>query len=106
MSMSGVFARPLAMGGCCGASFDPVPVADFSGDPVVGVAPLAVQFTDLSTHNPTFWLWDFGDGETSAAQNPLHTYAAADTYTVTVTATNGDGSDSEVKAAYITAAGA
>jgi len=35
---------------------------------------LSVQFIDISTDNPTNWLWDFGDGSTSSEQNPFHTY--------------------------------
>jgi PKD repeat protein len=75
--------------------------ADFSATPTSGTAPLAVQFTDLSTGNPTSWLWDFGDGNSSTSQNPSHTYTLAGTYTVTLTASNGGGSDSETKVGYI-----
>lgn len=45
-------------------------------------------FTDTSK-GATGWLWSFGDGATSTAQNPTHTYAAFGTYTVSLTATNG-----------------
>jgi uncharacterized delta-60 repeat protein len=38
-----------------------VPVAGFSGTPIVGHAPLTVTFTDLSTESPTGWAWYFGD---------------------------------------------
>ncbi len=81
---------------------DPAPVADFEGSPTSGEAPLTVNFTDLSTNNPTSWDWDFGDGGTSTAQNPSHTYNEAGTYTVTLTATNSCGSDTETKTDYIT----
>lgn len=37
------------------------------------------------------WLWDFGDGKTSALQNPTHTYAAAGDYTVALTITDANG---------------
>jgi PKD repeat protein len=50
--------------------------------------PLAVQFFDRSTGDPTAWSWNFGDGKTSNARNPTHTYAVGNTYTVTLTATN------------------
>jgi PKD repeat protein len=78
------------------------PVADFSGTPTTGEAPLDVTFTDLSTGNPTSWDWDFGDGSPhSSLQNPAHTYSAAGDYTVTLTATNACGSDDEIKVDYI-----
>lgn len=84
----------------------PAPVADFSGTPTSGTAGLSVDFTDLSTNTPTSWLWDFGDGDISTDQNPTHVYSAIGTYTVALTATNGDGSDTETKVDYITVIGA
>ncbi|MDX9856686.1 MAG: PKD domain-containing protein [candidate division Zixibacteria bacterium] len=78
------------------------PVANFSGSPTSGTAPLTVNFTDLSTNSPTGWSWTFGDGGTSSAQNPAHTYTAAGTYTVSLTASNTCGSDGETRTAYIT----
>jgi PKD repeat protein len=42
-----------------------------------------VQFTDNSTGGPTTWVWDFGDGDTSHHQNPVHAFANPGTYTVT-----------------------
>ncbi|MDD1655926.1 MAG: PKD domain-containing protein, partial [Methanomicrobiales archaeon] len=80
----------------------PLPVADFSGTPVSGPVPLLVTFTDLSTNSPTSWSWNFGDGQTSTAQNPTHTYIAQGTYIVTLTAANAGGSDSEIKIGYVT----
>jgi Subtilase family/PKD domain/Carboxypeptidase regulatory-like domain/Kelch motif len=70
-----------------------VPDASFTSDPTEGCAPLDVQFTDTSSGNPTEWAWDFGDGGTSTEQNPLHTYATAGTFVVTLTVTNAQGSD-------------
>jgi PKD repeat protein len=79
------------------------PVADFSGSPTAGNAPLTVDFTDLSAGSPTSWSWDFGDGVgTSTAQNPSYTYTSDGVYTVELTATNAHGSDTETKAGYIT----
>ena len=40
------------------------------------------MFTDSTTNNPTSWNWDFGDGNSSTAQNPTHVYATAGTYDV------------------------
>ena len=70
------------------------PVANFSGTPTSGNAPLNVSFTDSSTNSPTSWSWTFGDGGSSTAQNPSHTYSTAGNYTVTLTATNAAGSSS------------
>ncbi|RXA20193.1 PKD domain-containing protein [Methanosarcina sp. MSH10X1] len=71
-----------------------VPDASFSAFPTEGKAPLNVQFTDTSTGNVTSWLWDFGDGETSASRNPGHTYVEAGIYKVSLTVSNEYGSDS------------
>jgi PKD repeat protein len=78
------------------------PVADFSGDPTAGTVPLTVNFTDLSTGAPASWSWTFGDGGTSTSQNPSHQYTVAGTYTVSLTATNAYGNDTETKTDYIT----
>ena len=82
------------------------PVANFAGAPTSGGAPLNVTFTDQSTGSPTGWSWVFGDGGTSTLKNPTHTYASAGSYTVTLTATNGCGSDPETKTDYITVSSA
>jgi len=60
-----------------------------------------ITFTDQSTNSPTSWQWSFGDGGTSTAQNPAHTYLFNGTYTVTLQATNTHGSNSLVKTDYI-----
>lgn len=70
------------------AAAPPAPVANFTFDP----NGLTVIFHDASTGSPTTFAWDFGDGQTSSAQNPSHTYAAAATYHVTLTVTNIAGS--------------
>jgi PKD repeat protein len=86
----------------CGSAAAVAPTADFSATPTSGTDPLDVSFTDLSTGEPTSWAWDFGDGSTSTAQNPSHTYNTPGTYSVTLTVTNADGSDEEIKTDYIT----
>ncbi|MBL4754963.1 MAG: M4 family metallopeptidase [Flavobacteriales bacterium] len=60
-----------------------------------------VDFTDLSVDGPTSWTWDFGDGGSSTQQNPSYIYTAAGTYAVELVTTNGFGSDSLTKTAYI-----
>jgi len=73
----------------------PVPDVDFSADVIEGCQPLPVQFTDLSLINPGYvinwWLWDFGDGNTSAAQHPLHVYDTAGVFDVTLQAKTSNG---------------
>jgi PKD repeat protein len=85
-----------------GAPVTNPPVAAFTGTPTSGTTPLTVYFTDQSTNTPTSWNWTFGNGATSTAQNPSYTYTSAGTYTVSLTATNADGSDVETKTSYIT----
>ena len=81
---------------------DPAPpVADFVASNVNPSINQVINFTDLSTNLPTSWLWNFGDGNTSTLQNPSHAYANAGSYTVALTATNAQGSDSEIKIGYI-----
>jgi PKD repeat protein len=89
---------------CWLSRWDQPPTADFSGNPTNGPAPLTVYFSDLSTGGPTSWSWTFGDGGTSTAQNPSHQYTADGSYTVSLTATNANGSDTETKSNYITVA--
>jgi PKD repeat protein len=61
------------------------PQAAFSGAPLTGIAPFTVQFTSTST-GANAYAWDFGDGTSSPAQNPRHTYMTAGLYSVTLEA--------------------
>ncbi len=44
--------------------------------------------------SPDAFSWDFGDGAGSSAKDPVHTYAAAGSYLVTLTVSNQGGEDS------------
>ncbi|MCB9451774.1 MAG: PKD domain-containing protein [Anaerolineaceae bacterium] len=77
------------------------PVAGFTANPTTGDAPLAVQFTDASSGSITGWFWDFGDGGTSADQNPFYTFNNAGTFTVSLTV-SGPGGSSQPFTATIT----
>ena len=79
-----VVSNPAPVSPSVAATFDFAPSA-----PSVGSN---VAFTDRSTGSPTSWAWSFGDGRTSTAQNPVISYAAPGTYTVTLTASNGGNS--------------
>jgi gliding motility-associated-like protein len=66
----------------------PPPVANFSHNPnIVTLLDPDCYFTDLSL-NATQWYWDFGDGDTSTLQNPVHIYMLDGTYTVTLIVSN------------------
>lgn len=79
------------------------PAANFTATPTTGTTSTTIQFTDLSTGNPTAWAWDFdGNGSTdSTLQNPSHVYTQAGTYNVTLTASNASGPNSFTRTAYI-----
>jgi PKD repeat protein len=59
--------------------------------PISGLAPLTVSFTDTSSADVTSWLWTFGDGNSSSAQNPTNVYSTAGVYLVTLSATGSKG---------------
>jgi len=79
------------------------PIADFKADTTVVRQGHELQFTDLSLGNPTSWEWTFEGGEpaTSTEQNPIVTYNDLGVYSVTLTVTNENGSDTETKTDYI-----
>ena len=77
------------------------PVPEFTASVTTGCAPLAVQFTDQTTGNPTFWNWDLGNGQLSTLQNPSTTYTTPGVYTVTLVVRNANGINSITKTNYI-----
>jgi PKD repeat protein len=85
-----------------------LPIADFSGDPVNGTAPLTVTFTDLSKNTPDSWNWSFGDDslDNITEKNPIHTYYNPGNYSVSLNATNADGSDTKIVTGFITVSAA
>ncbi len=80
------------------------PVADFSANVTTGCGSLIVEFTDLSSNNPTHWKWELGNGviiQGTNKQNIVYAYTTPGIYTVTLTSTNGSGSGVKIKTAYI-----
>lgn len=72
----------------------PSPVVNFRGDSAAACPPKQVQFTNLTvpgSSGTTTYTWDFGDGFTSNAANPAHTYTSVGNYSVTLIATNSQG---------------
>ncbi len=76
--------------------------ANFTATPTFGKTPLTVTFTDTSDASPNEWYWEFGDGTNTTEQNPVHTYSTPGNYTVSLNATNDDGTGSITKPDYIT----
>jgi PKD repeat protein len=70
-----------------------LPVANFSNNISTGYVPITIKFTDFS-ENATVWDWDFGDGNYSTVKNPVHTYFVPGNYTVTLAASNENGTNS------------
>ena len=84
------------------SSFSQVPAADFSADKTEGCGLLAVRFTNLSTNNPTSYLWEVvNDGRTYTVQSPTITFTQAGEYTIRLTATNAHGSDTQEKVSFV-----
>jgi len=79
-------------------------VADFSVDQTIVMAGNPIQFTDLSTGNPTSWEWDFENDGTidSYEQNPEWTYNEIGIYSVSLIVSDGTNEDTELKEDYIT----
>jgi gliding motility-associated-like protein len=77
------------------------PIAGFRADTLYcPSAPL--QFVDTSTGLKLTYNWDFGDGGTSTLQNPTHSYAANNSYTIKLVVTDTVGCrDSATKASYV-----
>ncbi len=84
----------------------PPPQADFRAHPTEGDVPLTVQFEDLSVSDSDpveEWLWDFGDGNVSTENNPVHTYEYAGAYTVTLVVHTANNTDSRTRVRYVDA---
>jgi PKD repeat protein len=86
------------------------PVASFNTapSPAIGNAPIAVTFTDTSTHNPSSWKWEYNKTiagtwtQFSTAQNPSYSFPDG-IYDIRLTATNIFGNNSIIQPGYITA---
>jgi len=81
-------------GNCC--------AANFYADTTHGLAPFQVQFIDSTIPIANSWHWDFGDGDTSNEQFPIHVYTHQGTFNVTLSANTSTGcSESKVRSEYI-----
>lgn len=71
---------------------DPPPVAGFTKSHTTAEVGTEISFTNTSVH-ATSYSWDFGDGGTSTATNPKHTYATAGEFEITLEVTGPGGVD-------------
>jgi PKD repeat protein/lysophospholipase L1-like esterase len=112
---AGVYSVTLIVSGPCGTSSITLPnyitvsncvppVANFTGAPTTGTAPLTVTFTGPSTGSITNWFWDFGDGGTTntTTSSVVHTYTAG-SYSVTLVTTDPEAVNTNSQSNYITA---
>ncbi|MEO1414821.1 MAG: pectin acetylesterase-family hydrolase [Bacteroidota bacterium] len=92
----------LAMG--CDKEVPTVITADFMASQLTVEEGDSIDFTDLSTGDPTSWTWTFEGGEpaNSTEPNPTVTYTVAGSYEVSLTVNNGEAEGTETKAGYIT----
>ncbi|MEV0456599.1 ThuA domain-containing protein [Catellatospora methionotrophica] len=74
---------------------DQNPIAVASGNPTSGGVPLTVQFSSAGSRDPAgqpiTYAWTFGDGGTSTAANPSHTYATAGNFNAQLTVRDPGG---------------
>ena len=81
-------------------TINPLPVTSFQANPVEGCAPLCVQFRDLSTVGGggiSQWSWNFGNGDSSHARNPIFCYPDTGNFSVSLTTVSDSGCSSTLK---------
>jgi len=112
---NGIFTVKLTVGSTGGTSTDSIvdmilvgdsAVADFAAVNTLGCKTafqdFTVAFQDSSTGDIISWFWDFCDGGSSTEQNPLHVFASAGTYSVSLDVESSCGTATELKTGYIT----
>lgn len=105
---AGMYVVVLTAYNACGNSVKSIlvntaPTADFSASPTTGCAALVVTMDNMSSSNAVAYTWTFPGGAPSASnqQNPTVVYNIAGTYSITLKATNGSGSDTLTRTNYI-----
>ena len=91
---AGNYNTAVTTGATPTAASNTAPSASTTGSQESGAANEAVNFVGSGTDidgNIVSYLWAFGDGATSVARNPVHTFDTPDTYPVTLTVTDNEG---------------
>jgi len=89
-----------------GSAFSPTLVTPaFTNSGITCAVPLTVTFSNVSQNAASFY-WSFGDGDTSTAISPVHTYTAAGTDTVKLVATSCGGVKDSITKVLVIGAGA
>lgn len=75
---------------------------NFIADTTIVCPNYPIQFTDISVGDTVFnWHWDFGDGTIDSVQNPSHAYTTPGFYTISLTASSSNDTQTKVKTNYI-----
>ncbi len=75
------------------ATIDLIPTVDFTTDVTSASEGTGIKFTFTGSRGdtPAVFLWDFGDGQNSTEENPVHTFSTAGTYTIKLSVMDVDG---------------
>jgi PKD repeat protein len=73
------------------------PESSFNYEPKLIYVGDEVSFYSSSKYNPSQWWWDFGDGETSAVQNPKHKFYSSGVHKVKLLTSNSYGTSEITK---------
>lgn len=92
----------IIMTGCKKDPSQSAPVACISSLPDSVLVFATVNFNSSCSSGGLTYLWDFGDGSTSAVATATHAYTASGTYTVTLTVTNAHGTNTKTQNIVIT----
>ncbi|MCC6385489.1 MAG: PKD domain-containing protein [Bacteroidia bacterium] len=100
---SGTYSVTITDGSGCSGTVSttvnvyPLPQAQFiPNDVCIGDSMFFMDVSTINSGTVTGWQWDFGDGNISQQQNPIHIYATPGTYAVTFTVTSDQGCVSNI----------
>jgi parallel beta-helix repeat protein len=83
-----------------------IPTANFTYSPTAPKENQDIEFNDTSTDpdgTVHAWLWNFGDGNTSSVQHPIHRYIIGGTYTVMLTVTDNQNATNTIAKTIVVA---